>query len=296
MESIKILTRPDLQKPHLIAGFLGWPNAGEVSSGVLRYLIQKLSGRKFAEINWEEYFNACDHRPSAVVKDGLVVKVVLPENSFYYSNVSPPLILFLGEEPQFRWRGYSAAFLDLCEELQVRTIFTVGGTLDYVLHSAQPKISGLVNHPKLILPLGQLSVHPAEYNGPMSIHTCIMEEAGKRNIPCISLWGHAPIYIQTGHVRVFISIIEVIDSILGLDLDYSDLESTCAELDRQIDQLIGENPKLQEYLNALKAQAGYLSPNAPKKYPKVKGGGKIIKLEEFLKRHPDKIGPAEGLD
>ena len=48
MEKIIYLEQPNLHKPYLIIGFEGWPNAAEVSSYGLQYLLEKLEAKKFA--------------------------------------------------------------------------------------------------------------------------------------------------------------------------------------------------------------------------------------------------------
>src|SRR4030043_2416668 len=50
MEEILYLENPNLKKPILVIGFEGWPNAAEVSSAALQYLVEKLEAKKFASI------------------------------------------------------------------------------------------------------------------------------------------------------------------------------------------------------------------------------------------------------
>ncbi len=43
MEEITYLEKPDLYQPYLIIGFEGWPNAAEVSSFSIEYLVDHLN-------------------------------------------------------------------------------------------------------------------------------------------------------------------------------------------------------------------------------------------------------------
>ena len=45
MEEIQYLEKPNLNKPILVIGFEGWPNAAEVSSAALQYLVEKLEAK-----------------------------------------------------------------------------------------------------------------------------------------------------------------------------------------------------------------------------------------------------------
>jgi len=48
--------RPELNRPYLVAGFEGWPDAGRVSSGVVGYLRDKLNARKCAEVKPDDFY------------------------------------------------------------------------------------------------------------------------------------------------------------------------------------------------------------------------------------------------
>ena len=42
MENLVLYETPELRSPYLVAGFKGWPNAGEVSTRTVGYLRDKL--------------------------------------------------------------------------------------------------------------------------------------------------------------------------------------------------------------------------------------------------------------
>jgi len=64
--------RPDLNRPWLISGFKGWIDAGDVSSGSVTFLKDKLEARKFAEILSDGFYQFRDSRPAVVVEGGLI--------------------------------------------------------------------------------------------------------------------------------------------------------------------------------------------------------------------------------
>ena len=56
MGSLIIHKRPSLEAPSMIIGFSGWMDGGDVSTGTIEYLKNKLKANKFAEINPGEFY------------------------------------------------------------------------------------------------------------------------------------------------------------------------------------------------------------------------------------------------
>jgi proteasome assembly chaperone (PAC2) family protein len=155
MEEIIYLEKPVLNKPYLIIGFEGWPNAAEVSSFALHHLINNLGGKKFASIPLENFYQTSSLRPTAVIKEGRLLELKLPSNHFYYVRTpsSNDLILFHGVEPHLRWNVFADLILDLATKFSVFQVFTIGGTYDYIPHTYPPLVSALFNHEELRDPL-----------------------------------------------------------------------------------------------------------------------------------------------
>ena len=49
LDQLVINEYPDLRHPSLVAAFAGWPDAAEVATGAVVYLVRKLNARKSAE-------------------------------------------------------------------------------------------------------------------------------------------------------------------------------------------------------------------------------------------------------
>ena len=168
MEEILYLEKPDLNKPILVIGFEGWPNAAEVSSAALQYLVEKLEAKKFASIPIEDFHELSVSRPVAVIKEGRLVELKFPGNHFYYSKdlYSEDFILFQGVEPHLRWNLFVDLLFDLVEKFDVSQIFTLGGTYDYIPHTYPPMVSALVSHEDLREKVIQAGLGLTEYTVP----------------------------------------------------------------------------------------------------------------------------------
>jgi proteasome assembly chaperone (PAC2) family protein len=290
MEEIIYFEKPNLYKPYLIIGFEGWPNAAEVSSSALQYLVENLEAKKFASIPIESFYQISSSRPVAIVKEGRLMELEYPGNHFYYSkhSLSNDLILFSGIEPHLRWTLFADLVLDLAERFDVSQIFTIGGTYDFIPHTYPPLVSALFNHEDLREKVVQAGLGLTEYNGPISIHTFILETARKRGLKAMSLWGHAPQYLQAKNVKVVYSVLKSLVDLTKMEIDLSELERISDYFDQQVNHLVEQDPKLQEIISKLE-EAYKQSENTPPLSIKEEGSKeeKVIYLQAFLKKQED---------
>ena len=126
------------QKPvanYLIAGWRRqWSNGGRISSGLPRYLIEKLSAKKIGELGPQvstmcyPFQVAGTHdafRPVAAFQEGLPSESMHREN--YFFDAGHGLIIFLGEEPWYRLDIYVHGFIEAIKELGIKQTVAVEG-------------------------------------------------------------------------------------------------------------------------------------------------------------------------
>ena len=290
MEEIIYTERPNLNKPYLIIGFEGWPNAAEVSSFALQHLVDSLKAKRFASIPTENFYQTSSLRPMAVIKEGRLVELKSPGNHFYYvkTPLFSDLILFYGVEPHLRWDRFAHLLLDLAEKFNVPQIFTIGGTYDYVPHTFPPMVSALFNHEELREKVIQAGLGLTEYSGPISIHTFILDVAKKRDLKAISLWGHAPQYLQTKNIKVVCSVLKRLMDLTKIEVDLSELEKAGDYFDQQVNHLVDEDPKLREVISKLEEvykRSGKI-PDPSRREEDAKED-KVVYIQAFLKKLED---------
>ena len=290
MEEISYIEKPDLHKPYLIIGFEGWPNAAEVSSYALEYLLEKLEAKQFASMPTESFYQLSSSRPEAIIQEGKLVELKYPHRHFYYARqtFSNDLILFYGIEPHLQWTRYADLVLDLAERFDVDQMFTVGGTYDFIPHTYPPLISALFNREDLREKVVQAGLGLTEYKGPISIHTFILEAARKRGLKAVSLWGHAPQYLQTRNVKVIHSVLKSLVNLTKMEIDLSELEKASGHFDVQVNHLVEQDPKIQEVISKLEEsykRSGKIPPLS-----EGEGGAKeekVVYIQAFLKKQED---------
>ena len=256
MTSLRLDSLPPLTRPAVVVGFSGWPDAAEVGSGAVAFLIRVLGASRFASIDPEPYFVFGETRPSSLVLDAGGRVLSWPSSEFFAAHdpSGRDLLLFLGREPSVRWPDFVDTLLDLAESLDGSPLFTLGGTYDRVSHRGDARVSAWSPTMELRHVLARMEVPFSAYEGPTSIQTALVEGCRRRGLPCASLWGHAPHYV-TGvpNPKVVHALLRRLAALLGLDVDLTALAAAGDELETQIEQALRGRDDLLDYVRRLDA-------------------------------------------
>jgi proteasome assembly chaperone (PAC2) family protein len=256
-EYLTVDEQPELRNPTMLVAFAGWPDAGEVASGSMRYLLRKLRARKFAAIDPEEFYDFTETRPTTKLRTPWQRDVRWPRNEFHYHvrrGEGPDFVLFLGREPNLRWRTYIDVVLGLAERCGVERVVSLGGTFDQVTHTGEPRVSGTAMDPTLRKAMQDLGLSPSRYEGPTSIHSALGEACQTRGLPSGSLWGHAPHYLQAApNVKVCYGMLRKLSALLDFMLDLEELRRAADALEVRVERLLADNSELREYVRQLDA-------------------------------------------
>lgn len=279
-EAIQLDDLPVMEEPLLIAGFEGWGNALDISRGMVDYLIEKLDAKSFGTITPDLFYRFDEHRPIAEIEEGVLKDLTPPGGRFFAvdrSVAGRDLIVLKASEPNLCWRGFAEAVLDLCQKTGVKTMISLGSMYDNVLHT-DTVLSAVASNKELLNQLKHRKVVPINYKGPSAVHSTLLHEAGKRGVPCVSLWCHCPFYLQgTTHFGLLSHLGSLLSSWGGFALDTQELERTWKDLNKQIQAIIDKNPELQTMISDLRKS------KIKGSWEEAKRGDKVIHLEDFLK-------------
>jgi proteasome assembly chaperone (PAC2) family protein len=107
-------------------------------------------------------------------------------------------------------------------------------------------------------------------------------------LKAITLWGHAPQYLQARNVKVVHSVLKSLVHLTGMDIDLSNLQMASDYFDQQVNYLVEQDPKLQEVISKLE-EAYKRSEKIPPLSKKEEGSKeeKVVYIQAFLKRQED---------
>jgi len=266
-ELVRIWEWPAHPENYMIAGWQQWADAGEVSSGLPRYLIEQLGARRIGEIKPNGFYlfqiPGAHHlmRPHVRLKDGYREAMSEHRNEVYYVPVKGKgLFIFLGEEPNQHEERYAGALLDLIQALNIKRVVAVGGVYGAMPFEKDREISCVYSLPRLRAELNNYAVRFSDYEGGTTIGTYIAHHAERRQIEFIVMYALAPAYeftqlgltVQAMRVeedwKAWLDLMRRIDYMFKLDLDLSDLEERSRDLTeawlRKVDELERRHPEL----------------------------------------------------
>lgn len=293
MEYLRTLASPQLRDPVLIAAFEGWNDASEVATFALRYLADQWSVRKMAEIDAEEFYVFTETRPYVRITGHLQRRIEWPGNEFYYHidrNGKRDLVLLIGVEPQLKWRTFADVIASFCQRHSINTVVTVGGLVGDVPHTLPATLTGNARPDWLARRLRRLGVASTRYEGPTGILGVLSAACARRRMATASIWGQVPEYLSASpNPRVSLAIIERLRDLLGFSVDLSEAKQLVAEFDRQVTEILAENPELQAYVQELEEQeqAERREEEQPKQMgeePLPSGEEIVREVEAFLRR------------
>lgn len=250
----------ELRNPVLIAAFGGWNDAADAATTVLKFLIDRWKPLRFGEIDGEEFFLYTETRPTVQFTKGTLRKLVWPGGRFLAYTSDPKLdhdiVLYVGPEPQLRWKTFAREFLGACNHLHISEVLLLGAFLANIPHSATVPITGSASHPDLVERLGELDVRDSRYEGPTGMVGVIQETLNQAGIPTASLWAAAPHYLAaTPNIKVTAALLTYLNAFLNVDLDLQEIQSDAVRFDEQITVLVDRDPEAREYVRKLEKQA-----------------------------------------
>jgi proteasome assembly chaperone (PAC2) family protein len=207
-----------------------------------------------------------------------------PSNTFYFAEdeAGRSTIIFLGEEPHVNWKRYCQILLEVFLRFKTRLIISLGGTYDERLHTDPPLVSVVAGDMVLAESIKSMGCRLGQYEGPVSIHTRLHLACRERGLAVAGLWGHAPVYVQTGNFHLVKKIIQIITALGGPGPEVNSLDEACQEMEKQIEALIEQSPKLADYINKLKSKPEAMVTSGSL-LPRPKTKGKVIPLNRERK-------------
>ena len=258
-DKLKIYERPKFNSPRLLLGFSGWMNGGEVSTGTVKCLIEKLDAQKFAEIKPAGFYIysfpgsmevTALFRPHTQIKDGIIEFCEIPSNTFYYSEQNN-LILFLGKEPNLNWEEYADCIFSICAEFGVEMIYFIGSVAGLVPHTREPRLFCSVSQAILKERFQHYGVKFTNYDGPASIVTYLTNNCSNRDIKMVSLVAAIPAYVQGNNPKCIEAVTRRIAGMLELEIGFDDLATISEEFEKKLHEVVQEQPELENNIRKL---------------------------------------------
>jgi proteasome assembly chaperone (PAC2) family protein len=243
-KDVNLYKKPDLRNPRLI---MAWPDIGHVGLRVVDYLKNQLGTQKFGRIEPYEFSLV----PWISVKEGLIEKLELMKNEFYYwkdPQGGSDLIIFKSDQPATKTYDYVGLVLDVASQFGVKRLYMAGAFgATGVTHSEEPLVFGVVNYPDLreFVESHDIKLYP-EYQGIGNIQSSFLWFARDRNIEAISLWAPMPYYIArlplpwSNYPKCSLAILQRLIKMENIPVGTTELETLARQTETEMGKIYDE--------------------------------------------------------
>ena len=254
-----IHSQPKLDSPRLVLGLTGWMDGGEVSSGTVQCLVDKLSASRIAEIDPEDFYIfsfpgsmelSALFRPHVEIEEGLIKTYQEPQNKFYAAE-KDNLLLFVGKEPHLHWHEYTACVFDVIRRFDVKQVYFIGSVAGLVPHTRDPRISSSVSDSALKDKLLKYNFRFSNYQGPCSIINHMSLTAAVEGIAMVTMVAEIPAYVHGRNPKCIEAVTRRLASLLGIDINLDDFRTVADELEKKLNEAIEERSELAEHIQKL---------------------------------------------
>jgi proteasome assembly chaperone (PAC2) family protein len=255
VNTIRYRARPELVDPVAICAFGGWNDGGEGATSAARDLRDQWGARRFASLDPEEFYDFQVHRPTVRLVDGETRRIDWPANEFWWARTGVrDVIVFVGLEPNLRWRTYCESILRVCRDAGASLIVTMGAFLADVPHTVPAPVTAASTDPAWATRAGMV---PTRYEGPTGIVGVLNDLATRSGVASVSLWGASPHYLpQNANPKVALALMERLRDLVGLPVDTGDVEAAAGAWEREVTEAIEEDGNLQQYVRRLEEAVG----------------------------------------
>lgn len=275
-EVLELWEQPESEEMYMIVGWRQWADAGSVSSGLPRYLIQETKARQIGVIHPDNFYlfqipGTHDLvRPVVRFEDGFPESMEERQNEFYFTgDEKRGVVIFLGDEPHLGIDRYMEVLLDTAESLGVRRIIGLGGVFGELPYDKERPVSCNYSLRELRAETEGLAVMLSDYHGGASIGSYLCQRAGEREMEYVGFYALVPTYDfsnvpQIGNaIRIendytaWLGIMRRINHMLNTGFDLADLEDKSQRLvqvvDAKVEELDDMAPQLEvrEYLERI---------------------------------------------
>lgn len=227
-----------LTKPWLVAA---WPGMGNVGLNALVYLLAKLDMNLFAELESGDLFDIDD----VEVREGLIQNPRRPRNRlFHWKDPAGrhDLLLLLGEaQPPVGKYAFCRQVISQAKEYGVERVITFAAMATSIHPRHPSRVFGAATSAEGRRDLRRLEVELLSEGHVGGLNGVLLGAALEAGLEGGCLLGELPqLLLRMVYPKASRAILEAFTRMTGMDLDFHELDSQVAELDRRLQRVMEE--------------------------------------------------------
>ncbi|MFZ0667257.1 MAG: PAC2 family protein [Acidimicrobiales bacterium] len=237
--------------PVLVVSLEGWVDAGLGAAGAIGALLEAGPTELLATFDGETLIDQRARRPVARIVNGVTEKLTWPTLELRSGRdlAGADMLYLVGPEPDFKWRSFVSAVVDLARSLGVRMCVGLGAFPAPAPHTRPVKLAATAPEQSGEISAG-IGVVQGAIEVPAGVWGALELAFGAAGIPAVGLWARVPHYVTgMSFAPASVALVDGLMSIAGLTLDTTELRTSADASLRQVDELI---TKSQEHLELVK--------------------------------------------
>lgn len=241
----------DLVAPTLVAAFDGWVDSGAAATTAATLLAE--GGEIVATFDPDLLFDYRARRPTLEIVDGRLSELTWPDLLLRRTRIlGQDLLVLTGAEPDFRWREFADAAVELVARLGVVQWISLGAIPAAVPHTRSVPIMGTESKPGLLRgnvlpgPQGLLRVPAAA----ISVLEMALASSGT---PTLGYFAQVPHYVSGPYPAASLALLRTLERHLGVELPVGDLADEARTQRTRLDGATGIDEKTRGYIERLES-------------------------------------------
>ena len=192
-------------------------------------------------------------RPVARIVNGVTERLTWPmlELRSGHDLAGTDILYLVGPEPDFKWRSFVSAVVDLSRELGVRMAVGLGAFPAPAPHTRPIKLAATAPEESSAVSAG-IGVVQGAIEVPAGVWGALELAFGAAGIPAVGLWARVPHYVTgMAFAPASAALVEGLATLAGLKLDTSQLITRGRRVARQVDELITKSSEHLELVRQL---------------------------------------------
>jgi proteasome assembly chaperone (PAC2) family protein len=222
-------------------------------------------------------------RPTLDIIDGRLAELTWPELTIRHVRLGErDLLVLTGAEPDFRWREFADAMVELVNRLGVVEWISLGAIPAAVPHTRSVPIMGTESEPGLLRadvqpgPKGVLRVPSAA----LSVLEMTLAKAGT---PAVGYFAQIPHYVSGPYPVATLALLRAVESHLGIEIPTGALDEEARQLRTRLDLATGADEATRAYVERLESMVDE---------ERLPAGDELIsEIERFLRDRGAPGGP-----
>jgi proteasome assembly chaperone (PAC2) family protein len=241
----------DLVAPIVVAALDGWVDAGTAATTALGHLAGNAT--VVATFDADRLFDYRARRPPLEIVDGRLTELSWHELVLRRTRLAERDVLILvGPEPDYRWRAFCAAVVELTRSLGVAEWISLGAIPAAVPHTRPVPIlgtaasTGLLRSDVIAGPAGTLRV-------PSALISALEFEVSAAGVPALGYFAQVPHYVSGPYATAALGLLRTLGNHLGITIPAPELEEEARELRSRLDAATSQDETTRTYVQRLEA-------------------------------------------